>query len=236
MLSLPVDGAVRHCRSRFLSNGTSGFWVEAPAGEEAAVDELIRSAQPVGVSFTQLERKVMFAVPFEEKDVKRVNLTERVPAVRMSFPPETTAVQRRTRETARVPAGADVKVRVWQIDEAAPLDARPKPQAEVACDLRDISTGGIGLTFHGRGDQPPRVSADGRVRVELSHPGGMLLVEGRVRHLSLTTGSNSARGGVEFARTAAPDGGRTLEQLARIVADLQRDEQRAPRAGAGRGA
>lgn len=233
MLSLPAGGRLRHRRSRFLSNGTCGFWVHAPQGEESLLDELIRSGQPVGVSFTSSNYKVMFAMPFEQRELKRIDLTRRVPALRMSFPPEPATIHRRTRQAARVPATADVRVRIWQIGERTPLSIPPRPQQEVACELRDISTGGLGLTFHGLGGHPPRLSTDDRLRVELSHPGGMLLVEGRVRHLSLPSGSNSARGGIEFAPTGAgQNGGRPLEQLARIVADLQRQEHRTPRAAA----
>lgn len=228
VLSLPSEGSLQHRRSRFISNGTAGFWVEAPDGDELLVDNLLRSALPVGVSFTSGLHRVMFATPLQRREMKRINLTMRVPALRMAYPAET--IRRRTQASARVPAGADVRVRVWQIDERAPLDARPKPPAEIACDLRDIGVAGIGLTFYGRGGDPPRVSSEGRLRVELSHPGGMLLVEGRVRHLSLAAGANSARGRVEFAAPRPDqDGGRTLEQLARIVADLQRQEQRPPR-------
>ena len=233
MLSLPAEGGVRHRPSRFLSHGTSGFWVAAPADEGPTIEGLIRSRRPVGVSFTSADRRVMFAAPVELQGLKRVNLTERVPALMMGFPPGTTVVQRRTREAARVPAGADVRVRVWRIDERAQLTARPTPQEEVACDLRDISTGGLGLTFYGRGGDPPRVAPDGRLRVELSHPGGTLLAEGRVRHLSpATVGSNAARGGIEFAsvRAQPDDDTPAAEQLARIVAELQRQAQRAPRA------
>lgn len=228
MLSLPSEGSLQHRRSRFISNGTAGFWVEASDVDELLVEDLLRSALPVGVSFTSGLHRVMFATPFQRRELKRINLTTRVPALLMAYPAET--IRRRTRESARVPAGADVRVRVWQIDERAPLGARPK-HAEIACDLRDISIGGLGLTFHGRGGEPPRLSSQGRLRVELSHPVGVLLVEGRVRHLSLAAGANSARGGVEFAAPRPDqDGGRTLEQLARIVADLQRQEQRPPRA------
>ena len=231
MLSLPAGGALRHRRSRFLSNGASGFWVEVPPGEQALVDGLVGSGQPVGVSFTSGAYRATFATPFERQETKRVSLATRVSALLMAFPRETTVSLRRTRETARVPAGADVRVRVWRIDERAPLAARPKPQAEVACDLRDISVAGIGLTFRGRGAEPPRLAANARLRVELSHPGGLLLVEGRVRHLSLTTGANTARGGIEFAAPRPDhDAGHARAQLARIVARLQRQEHRPPRA------
>lgn len=117
-LSLPVDGAPRHCRSRFLSNGTAGFWVEAPADERPVIDELIRSAQPVGVSVTSGRHKVLFATPLERRDSQRVNVTTRLPALLMGFPRETTTIQRRTRQVARVPAGADVRVRGWQVTRA----------------------------------------------------------------------------------------------------------------------
>jgi c-di-GMP-binding flagellar brake protein YcgR len=231
VLSLPAGASLRHCPSRFVSNGTAGFWVEAPRGELPLVDNLIRSGLPVGVSFTTGLHKVMFASPLRQQELKRVNLTARVPALLMAYPAETTAVLRRTRESARVAPGSDVRVRVWQIDERAPLEARPKPQAEVPCALLDISTGGLGLTFYGRGGDPPRLARDGRLRVEVSHPGGLLLVEGRVRHLSHAAESNSARGGVEFA-AAGRDADPARTQLARIVAGLQRQERRPPRAAA----
>ena len=251
VLSLPSgDGPPRHRQSRFLSDIPAGFWVAAPGGEEPPhLEALVASPQRIGVSFRSGFHKVFFAAPVMRVGTHRVGAAARVPALLLGFPAERDAVKRCLRKHVRVPAGTDLSVRVWRIGPRAPLFPRPVPQLELECDLSDISAGGLGVLFRGRFAQPP-VSADDRVRVELHHPGGTLLLEGRVRHLARGVGcagagsagvsdkdnnpapANAVRAGVEFVTAPKEmDGGRTLNQLTRIVAALRREELRALRAG-----
>ena len=244
------DGPPRHRQSRFLSDIPAGFWVAAPGDEEAHLAALVASPQRIGVSFRSGFHKVFFAAPVMRVGTHRVGAAARVPALLLGFPAERDAVKRCLRKHVRVPAGTDLSVRMWRIGPRAPLFPRPLPQLELECDLSDISAGGLGVLFRGRFAQPP-VSADDRVRVELHHPGGTLLLEGRVRHLARGIGcagatgaaggvdpgdnpapANAIRAGVEFVTAPKEmDGGRTLNALTRIVAGLRREELRALRAG-----
>jgi hypothetical protein len=233
VLSLPTgEGPLRHRQSRFLSDIPAGFWVAAPDGDEPLVGGLLALPRPLGVSFKSGSHKVYFSAPLLRVGAHRVAAARRVPALLLGFPAEGDTVKRCLRKHVRVPAGTDLRVRVWQIGARTPLFAWPVPQLELPCDVCDISLGGLGVVFRRRAGRPPRVADGDRLRVELHHPRGTLLLEGRVRHLAepAADGTGAVRGGVEFV-TSPKDGGRALNQLTRIVGALRREEVRALRAG-----
>jgi hypothetical protein len=103
---------------------------------------------------------------------------------------------------------------------------------EVPCELRDISIGGVGLTLSGKDGQPAKVSTEDRLRIELSHPSGTILVEGRMRHPVEPCKENQMRAGIQFkALESNLDGRQIVAQLTRIVGELQREEIRRYRLG-----
>lgn len=226
VLSLPSpDGPPRHRPSRFLSDVLSGFWVTAPVAEQPLIDALLASPRPLGVSFRSGQHKVFFATALKRQSRHRVDANTQVPALLLEFPAANESIRRCVRRNVRVPDNADLRVRAWRIGERASLFSMPVPRLELTCDVCDLSTGGLGLLFRGCGGRPPTIRPDDRLRVELHHPRGVLLVEGRVSHLDDATATSQGvvRGGVEF--TLPPkhlDGGRAHTQLARIIAALQR--------------
>ena len=233
VLSLPSAGMLRHHKSRFLSETAGGFYVESVPDEAMLVDSLIVSQQPAGISFKNGHLKVVFAAPVRRREPGySINATTQVEALMVSFPSEIKAIQRRNNYRVKIPAGSELSARVWRIPQHAYLGDRPMAAQEIACELRDISTGGVGLSFKGKEGGPAKVSTEDRLRIELTTAGGKILVEGRMRHPVEPTKENQFRAGVQFkALENNLDGRQILAQLTRIVGELQREEVRRFRLG-----
>lgn len=233
VLSLPSAGMLRHHKSRFLAETPGGFFVESAPGEQALIDALVLSQQPAGVSFKNGHLKVVFASPIQRRQPQlQLNATTAVEALLLSFPSEVKAIQRRNNYRVRIPAGTELTARVWRIPEHAYLGDRPMAAQEVACELRDVSIGGIGVTFTGKAGEPAKVSTEDRLRIELSHPSGKILVEGRMRYPVEPLKASQIRAGVQFkALEGNLDGRQIVAQLTRIVGELQREEVRRMRLG-----
>ena len=233
VLSLPAGGGLNHHKSRFLAESPAGFWLAAPPSEQRAVAALIASQQTAGVSFRNGHLKVVFASPVLRRDPAfRVNTAAPIDALLLSFPSEIKAVQRRTSYRVSVPPESEISARVWRIPPQAHLPARPTASHEVACEVRDLSVGGIGLTLRGANGQPPNVSVNDRLRIELTFPTGKLLVEGRLRYPAEPATSETIRAGVQFKMAQDSKAGRQVQaQLTRVVGELQREEVRRVRLG-----
>ena len=233
VLSLPHGDALRHHKSRFLSECPSGFWVAAAPGEHKLIESLISSQQPAGISFRDGHLKVVFASQIQKRDpAHRVNTAASIDALLLSFPSEIKAVQRRTSYRVSVPEESDLTARVWRIPLEAHLPARPLASQELSCKLRDLSAAGIGLTFHGDGDKPLSLSNEDRLRIELTHTAGKLLLEGRMRYPIDPPASEMIRAGIQFQPLPDTKAGRQCKaQLTRIVGELQREEARRVRLG-----
>ena len=233
VLSLPSAGMLRHHKSRFLSESAAGFWVESAPEDAALIDSLIASQQPAGISFKNGPLKVVFAAPIlKRQQGHRINATTEVEGLLFSFPSEIKAIQRRNNYRVRIPTGAELSVRCWRIPEQANLADRPQAVQELPCELRDISIGGVGLTFKNKKGEPVKVSTEDRLRIELSTTTGQILVEGRMRHPVEPAKADVVRAGVQFkALENNLDGRQTLALLTRIVGELQREEVRRFRLG-----
>lgn len=150
----------------------------------------------------------------------------------VAFPAEIKAIQRRNNYRVRIPPDSGFSARVWRIPERAYLGDRPMAAQEIDCEVRDLSTGGIGVVFSGKDGQPAKVSPQDRLRVELSVPAGKMLLEGRMRFPAEPVKEMQFRAGVQFkALEADLDGRQILAQLTRIVGELQREEVRRMRLG-----
>ena len=235
VLSLPSAGILRHHKSRFLAPAAEGFWIESVASEQPLVEELIRNRHPAGISFKSGTLKVIFTTPVLQHELSyRINVDMVVPALLMATPAQVKAVQRRNNYRVAVPAGADLSVKVWRIAERTYLRDRPMASQQVKCELRDISLGGIGVTFRGEKGEPPKVSTEDRLRIELSCGGTSFLLEGRMRKPTPVANADRSvvRSGITFkALDQDLQGRQTLAALTRVVGTLQREEVRRHRLG-----
>jgi hypothetical protein len=231
VLSLPSAGMLRHHKSRFLAESPGGFWVESAPRDGALIDALVASGQPAGVSFKASHLKAVFpAVVLRRDPAYPMNAFTQVQAVLLAMPGDIEVIQRRANYRVRIPLGAPLSVRTWRIPERAHLADRPMHAQEIACELRDLSVSGMGVTFHGVNGEPPRVSTQDRLRVEFTHGEVKFVVEGRMRHPVESFKASTVRAGVQFkALEDGIDGRHILAQLARIIGELQREEARRSR-------
>ncbi|MGH7179780.1 MAG: PilZ domain-containing protein, partial [Tepidisphaeraceae bacterium] len=162
----------------------------------------------------------------------QINESTRVAAVLLALPETLKAVQRRGVYRVPVPADSDLRLRMWRIPEHACVRDRPLASAELKASLANISIGGIGAEIVGKGEEPPRITEGERVRLELTHADGALILEARVRHVRIVGDRRRARCGLNFKKLEENLEGRQAQSvLTRIVGQLQRDEARRMRLG-----
>ncbi len=236
VVSLPTTmGLLRHHKSRFLAEDAGGFWIESVPAERELVEELIGSARHAGVSFKSGNTKIVFAAPILRLDRNyAVNADVSVEAVLVQQPGNIQAIQRRANYRAAVVADSELSVRVWRIGRTAYLKDRAAGTQEIPTKLRDISTGGIGVTFVAKDSDTPRVTPDDRLRVQLTLPdGGELLLEGRLRYpVKFAKDATQVRAGIQFKHPSDALAERqVLATLTKLVGEMQRAEARRFRLG-----
>lgn len=233
VLSLPSAGMLRHHKSRFLGDCSDGIWVESAPQEAALVDALAGSEKPCGVSFKSGSTKVVFSAPILRRDpAYHINAELVVEAVLIGWPTQVKSVQRRSNYRVKVPDDYELSVRVWRMGKEAHLKDRPIAAAEVPCRLIDMSVGGIGVYLAGSDGNPPQISCEDRLRIELMHNGEALLIEGLMRYPKTKPQKELIRAGLQFlAMENDMEGRRQAAALTRIVGELQRLELRRFRLG-----
>jgi c-di-GMP-binding flagellar brake protein YcgR len=233
VLSLPSAGMLRHHKSRFLAEADEGFWIESAPQEKSLVEELIASQQSCGIAFKHGVNKVVFASPITARQSDyRINADTTVEAVLMRFPQQIKAVQRRNNYRAPIPAGSDITLKIWRMGPGVHLRDRPLAAQAIAVQLRDLSIGGMGVIFTGQDNQPPKVTNDDRLRIELTLNGEPLLLEGFMKHPQGKLTTPTVRAGLQFKDLGNDiEGRRILAALTRLVGELQRAEVRRYRLG-----
>ena len=227
VLSLPSPQGLAHCKSRFLGEDQHGLWVSS-TGDAALMDEVIASGRSVGVSFRGGDVRHVFATTVLRKELY-FELHEGVTtaALLLAFPSEVRAMQRRNSYRVRVPQESELVVRCWRMTRRAGLRDKPLGTNELALEIRDISLGGLGVIFHGAEGQPPKVTTEDRLRLELKYEKFEMIIEGRMRPTQIDPAAKSIRTGIRFCfgQNGIEDR-QCLTRLTRIVGDLQREEVR----------
>lgn len=236
VVSLPsAIGLLYHHKSRFLAEDATGFWIEVARTDRELLDELIGSRRLAGVSFKAGNTKIVFASPILRRETNyQVNAHLTAEAVLIKQPTEINAIQRRANYRASVVADTNLLVRVWRIGRSAYLKDRPNAAQEIPARLRDLSTGGMGVTLLAKDNQPPRVTPEDRLRVQLTLPDGeQLLIEGRLRYpVKLAGDAVEVRAGVQFKQLNDDlEERRIVAALTKVVGDMQRAEARRFRLG-----
>ena len=236
VVSLPdAMGLLHHHKSRFLAEDGNGFWIESAHAQRELVEEMIRSTRKAGVSFRSGVTRYVFAVPILRREPEyRVNASLTVEAMLVQQPTEIQPIQRRANYRAMVVADSDLSARIWRIGRSAYLQDRPAAIQELPARLRDISTGGIGVTFLPKDGEPPRIAPEDRLRIQLTLPGGdELIIEGRLRYpLKLAKDATELRAGIQFKRLNDDLAERQMiATLTKVVGEMQRAEARRFRLG-----
>jgi c-di-GMP-binding flagellar brake protein YcgR len=197
------------------------------------IEELIGSRQPCGVSFKSGDLKVVFAAAVNECNTSyRLNAATVVEALLLEYPAEIKAVQRRASYRVHVPEDAGIAVKIWRKPPHALLEDLPLAVQAVTARLRELSTGGMGVVLNGNRGERPKINADDRLRIQITHRAHDLLLEGMLRHALERIDNSSVRAGIQFQPLTSDMRCRqTLAGLTRIVGDLQRTEVRRHRKG-----
>jgi c-di-GMP-binding flagellar brake protein YcgR len=234
VLSIPTDALLRYFRTRFLGEGDDGIWIEASAECAGLIDALAGTEIRVAVSFRSNARRYNFVSTLRQLDRSfQINANVTGAAVLVARPAELKGVQRRSAYRVPVRPADELSVRMWKIPEHACLRDKPLASQEIKVEPRDLSTGGVGVRFVGKSDQPVRVAADQRVRVLLTFGEEEMLIEGRVRLDFDEAPSANSPAGVMFQKLGQDhQSRRNLATLTRIIGQLQQDEVRRARVGA----
>jgi len=226
--TLPSAGMQRAHRSRLLSVSDEGILFESIAGEADAIDVLIKTEQPVTISFRSDTQKVEFTSRVLKRlRGHRLNASTLVEAVLIDKPTSIKAVQRRNDYRVSVPSDSGISFRFWRITEQADLAEPPMSTALMVIDIRDFSVGGCGGTWKRRKEDPPIIVADQRLRVELDGPTGKAILDARLRFLEKINEPDFRRVGVQFVinATSIQDRQKTII-LNKLLSELQRQELR----------
>lgn len=234
VLSFPAEDGLHHYRSRFLGDATDdaatggpAFWVESVAAERDAIDALVASGQPVGVTFKSAWDKIGLATPVWLRSATfQLAADVAVEALLMPYPQTIQSVQRRAHYRARVAVDSGLGVRAWRISLRTRLADRPIPSQEVRMTVRNLSLGGAGVSLAAR-DGKPAAGEGERLRIEISHGHSpAVLLDGIVRYVrAAKTPDGTLMAGLKFRGLEDDlEGRRSLAALTRIVGDLQREE------------
>ena len=233
VLSLPSAGMLRHHKSRFLSEESDGFWVESAPEDRALIDDLINTQQPIGISFKASHKTVAFAVPIVSRNAGyQMNAETVIEALKLKHPEAIKAIQRRNNYRVSIAKGTELTARVWRIPEHAYVKDKPLAAAELLVEVRDLSLGGMGVMLMPKNNEPPKVLAGERLRIQIAYNGEDMLVEGRMLHFKPSNEPKPVRGGIQFKKLEHDlEGRQTLAALTKIVGELQREEVRRTRLG-----
>jgi c-di-GMP-binding flagellar brake protein YcgR len=153
-------------------------------------------------------------------------------AVLLEFPTQIKSIQRRANYRVAIPADIGMTLRVWRLGTAAYIKEQPMSSQEIRCEVRDLSVNGVGVRFIGKDGQPPKVTPEDRLRVQITLRDHKLIVEGRMRIPSKTCEDGTLITGIHFKKLENDlEGRQTAAQLTRIVGELQREEIRRVRMG-----
>jgi c-di-GMP-binding flagellar brake protein YcgR len=233
VLSLPSAGMLRNHKSRLVSEQDGGLILEAPAAESALLDELIRTETPCAISFRSGVFKVVFATRIRrfERDWQ-LNGHTKIDVVFVDMPAEIKATQKRSDYRVELPPGSELSVRVWRLGPGEYFKPQPSTTKEVKAELRNLSTGGIGVKLTGKDGQLPIICPEDRLRIEIKSSEHAIIIEGMMRAPSVPPANGTIITGIQFKKLEDNiEGRQTMALLVRLVGELQREELRSVRMG-----
>jgi len=200
------------------------------------IGELIKNRLPCGVTFRSGIHKVTFASSIcAVKAGWSLNDATAVDAIVMAVPTEIKAAQKRSDYRVEIVPDSDISIRVWRLAAQDYLKQQPSATKEVTAEIRDLSTGGVGVKLIGKDGAPPIISTDDRLRVLLKCNDQSLIIEGRMRPPIGTQKGDAIITGIQFKKLENDlEGRQTLNLLTRLVGEFQREEMRRAKLGLGK--
>jgi c-di-GMP-binding flagellar brake protein YcgR len=189
------------------------------AAESLLLDELCRDGRPIAVACKAGRVNLTFVTRIIARE-QTYSLNSRaettVEALRLDAPTELKIVQRRRHFRVNV-SSEQLFAKAWRIDER-----RPGCTEELEVAVRDLSIGGMGVTFIGKDGKPPDVICCDRVAVQLRFGESVLRLEGRV-----CGGEQNQDGpfkcGVQWSGLQETVAGRhNLDRLSHLIGQLER--------------
>ena len=224
-----------HHKSRFLAEDPDGCWVEACPSARGMIEEMMATGRQAGVSFKADGNRGIFAPAVLRRERNfHVTAFATVDAILLQRPEEIRIIQRRHDYRVTITEDSELAVRIWRMGRHADLREAPGAKNELVTLMRNLSIGGMGVTFRAAGDVPPRVTGDDRLRVELTVASGeKVLLEARMRHPQKPPeGAMEVRAGLQFKMLDDDVNGRQARaMLVKIVGEIRRREVRRYRLG-----
>jgi hypothetical protein len=233
VVSFPTaDATLHHHKTRLLAAQEEGFWIQSPADDRELIETLMASGQTIGLSLRADTIKIVAAsmiLQFRAGGRSTSGSGAATPdALFLAWPSQVIAIQRRADFRVTVYPGTGVTARAWRIDNYHYLPERPPTAALLDITLRNLSLGGIGVLYAPQRDGAA-LEPDQRLRVVINHPGGELLIDGRVKHVRPTI-DDELNLGIQFKKLEDEiEGRQTRAALTHIIGQLQRDEIRRAR-------
>jgi c-di-GMP-binding flagellar brake protein YcgR len=229
ILGLPSAGATYQRRARLVGTDPTGFWVEVDPQDRPLLNSLIQSGQGIDVVLRVDRTDMIMRTPaLKLNESYPLNEKHVVPAMLLAMPKEIIKSQRR--RSFRVPLAPDdgVGLRLWRINEYVLVRDKPLASQEIRCEIRDLSAGGLRCQVYARGFEALRLTADQRLRVELTINRNEYVLEARIRHPSATQRDDAqATLGLEFVNVEKDvESKRIIGLLTKFVAEVQRSVMR----------
>jgi len=148
-----------------------------------------------------------------------------VDALLLEFPKQIKASQKRSDYRVEIPRDTNISLRVWRLGPCDELKTEPSPGTEVKAEIRDLSTGGVGVTLVGQDGQLPKICMEDRLAVELKYDGQAMVLEGWMRSPNAAPQGDKIVTGIQFKKLQEDmEGRQKLARLVRIVGELQRKQ------------
>ncbi len=234
VLSLPSAGLLRSHKSRFLGATDEGIIVQTVPAEIELIKDLIASNRPCGVAFRVGTDKFGFTAPILAIIPQWSFNADATPVdvVLLKRPEVIKSIQRRTAYRVAVRPDSDMALRVWRMNPRATVRDVPLAAQEITTHIRDLSIGGTGVKFIGKNGEPPRVSPEDRLRVQLTCGSSVFLLEGKMRNHFQNPSPDVMITGIAWKDLEREiETRQTLAELTRLVGLLQREEARRARLG-----
>src|SRR5258706_166313 len=233
VVSFPAaDATLHHHKTRLLAAQDEGFWIQSPADDRELIETLMASGQTIGLTLRAAAVKIVSAsmiLQFRAGERTTAASGGTTPdALLLAWPSQVIAIQRRADFRVTVYPGTGVTARAWRIPNHHYLPERPPNNALLDMTLHNLSLGGIGVLYIPARDGA-ELEPNQRLRVIINHPGGELLIEGRVKHVRPTI-DDELNLGIQFKKLEDEiEGRQTRAALTQIIGQLQRDEIRRAR-------
>jgi len=142
---------------------------------------------------------------------------------------ENSTTQRRQHFRVPVTPMLGITLKLWRLPHGESFNVKPLPSWEIKASIREVSQGGLSLTVAGVEGVPIQISADERVKAEITYREGTFVLEGKLRRTSVSIQPGGVQlTGVQFRpRSSDKNSREAMSHIKDIVGMAQRAQLRA---------